>query len=271
MSNALVMYDSANPGTLPPWDGEFAVAGYVDGYTDFPAIRAAYPRARVLSITGHNGIAECADIEDYLMSDSDAPGFYHRARARGVAVPKLYRQASSAAGLIQVMASAGIGRGEYRIWSAHYEWQPHLCGHITCGYPQADATQWTSSALGRQLDQSLLTADFFGTPAPPPANWTFGPPRNLAAAGGRTSVRLEWEPPAGAPETPAEYQVYVYQGSACNRTTLVASYPRITAATLWEGGSLERGKSYTAHVVASGPGGTRVAPYVFASAFFATS
>jgi hypothetical protein len=267
----LAMYDSAFPGTLPPWDGEFAVAGYVDGFADFPAVRAMYPRARVLSITGHGGIAECADIEDYLMSDTEAPGWFHRARARGVAVPKLYRQASSAAGLVQVMSRAGIGRGEYRLWSAHYEWAPHLCGPSTCRYPQADATQWTSNALGRSLDQSLLTADFFGTPAPPPANWTFGAPRNLAATGGHTTIRLEWEPPAGAPEAPAEYQVYVYQGSVCNRTTLVASYPRTAAASPWEGGSLERGRSYIAHVVAAGPGGSRVAPFVFAAAFFATS
>ena len=31
----------------------------------------------------------------------------------------------------------------------------------------ADGTQWTSSALGRVLDQSLLAADFFGTPPAP--------------------------------------------------------------------------------------------------------
>lgn len=103
-----------------------------------------------------------------------------------------------------------------------------------------------------------------------PADWTFGPPQRLQAIGGHTSVRLSWELPAGAPEVPAEYQVFIYSGDVCNRTTIVKTYPRIAKASPWEGGGLERGKSYTAHVVAAGPNDTRAGKYCFASVTFET-
>lgn len=107
-------------------------------------------------------------------------------------------------------------------------------------------------------------------PPPPPADWTYEAPRNLHATGGHTSVALTWEPPAGAPEPPAEYQVYVYRGAVCNRTTIVPDYPRTAAGSPWQGGGLARGQAYTAHVVAAGPRGTRIRPYCYASAEFRT-
>lgn len=108
-------------------------------------------------------------------------------------------------------------------------------------------------------------------PAPvPPADWTFGPPQRLQALAGHTSVRLSWEAPAGAPEVPAEYLVYVYSGEVCNRTTLLASYPRTAKASPWEGGGLERGRQYTTHVVAAAAEGSRVRPYTYATATFTT-
>lgn len=165
------MFDSDNPATLPPWDGECAYAGYVDESDDYSAIRAAYPGAVVLSITGHGADADIADIETRLMADADAPGWFERQIARGLARPMLYRQASSAQGLIDVMTAAGIGRARYCLWTAHYDERlgEHICGPDTCGYPQADGTQWTSAALGRSLDQSMLGPSFFAvTVAPTP-------------------------------------------------------------------------------------------------------
>lgn len=108
-------------------------------------------------------------------------------------------------------------------------------------------------------------------PAPePPADWTYGPPQRLQALGGHTTVRLSWEIPAGAPEVPAEYLIYIYSGEVANRTTLVTSYPRTAKASPWEGGGLERGRQYMAHVVAAGPGGSRVRPYTYAGVSFST-
>jgi lysozyme len=104
----------------------------------------------------------------------------------------------------------------------------------------------------------------------PPDGWTFGPPQRLAAHPGHTSVRLEWSGPGGAPEKPAQYRVFIYEGTACSVATLVTSYPRETANEKFRGGGLKRGRTYTAHVVAEGPDGTRVAPDVYASAVLTT-
>jgi hypothetical protein len=76
--------------------------------------------------------------------------------------------------VLAVLSSAGIPRASVRLWTAHYSGQAHICGPRTCealSIP-ADGTQWTSSAMGRVLDQSLLLDSFFGTPPAPAANWT---------------------------------------------------------------------------------------------------
>lgn len=108
-----------------------------------------------------------------------------------------------------------------------------------------------------------------GTPAPS----GYGPPLDLRAIGGHTSVRLTWQPPhleAGQGE-PAEYIVHVYRGTTATRSSEVPTYPRTAAGTTFEGGSLERGGTYTAHVVAAGPDGTLTRALTWASASFRTS
>jgi peptidoglycan hydrolase-like protein with peptidoglycan-binding domain len=73
--------------------------------------------------------------------------------------------------IVPVVQALPGGRGAVRLWTAHYGLGAHICGPSSCGALSidADGTQWTSSALGRTLDQSLLTDSFFGTPAPVPA------------------------------------------------------------------------------------------------------
>jgi hypothetical protein len=67
------------------------------------------------------------------------------------------------------MTQAGIARNEYMLWSAHYTNTAHICSPSACGYPQADATQWTSTYQGVSLDASLCYGYFFATyPADPP-------------------------------------------------------------------------------------------------------
>ena len=72
--------------------------------------------------------------------------------------------------VIPVLQAAGIPRADVRLWTAHHAGK-HICGPLTCGEisTDADGTQWTDQAFGRDLDQSLLLADFFGTPKPAPA------------------------------------------------------------------------------------------------------
>ena len=107
--------------------------------------------------------------------------------------------------------------------------------------------------------------------APQPAG--YGPPQDLRATGGDTSVRLTWQPPGtpGLP-APAYYEVWIYAGTACTRATAAETYPRdVGDVTSWQGGSLHPGRVYTAHVVACGPGGRDVRPFSYAAAQFQTN
>ena len=65
--------------------------------------------------------------------------------------------------VLPVLSQAGIARARTRLWTAHYGLGEHICGPASCGAlsVNADGTQWTSSAMGLVLDQSLLVADFF--------------------------------------------------------------------------------------------------------------
>ena len=70
-----------------------------------------------------------------------------------------------AGAIMQVLSQAKIGRGQVRLWSAHYGAGEHICGPASCKSIsfEVDGTQWTSSALSRDLDQSLLQGNFFTT------------------------------------------------------------------------------------------------------------
>jgi hypothetical protein len=67
--------------------------------------------------------------------------------------------------ILPVLSGASIARSAVRLWSAHYTGQAHICGPGTCGAlsENADGTQWTPTAGGLVLDQSLLLENFFTT------------------------------------------------------------------------------------------------------------
>jgi hypothetical protein len=46
---------------------------------------------------------------------------------------------------------------------------------------------------------------------------------------------------------------------------------RSATSSPWQGGGLVRGKTYTAHIVASGPAGSHVAPFTYSQAVFKTA
>ena len=163
-----IMYDSIFVSTVPP--NPPAVAGYTAGFwPDYPALVAAFPHSKILSIAIAAGYdAECLDIESGDAVPSEAPAWVQRQKARGVTLPVLYTSASNVQGLVNLMASSGFPRASYRLWSAHYTYTPHVCGPGHCIYPQADATQWTDTALGRNLDQSECLDTFWANPAPTP-------------------------------------------------------------------------------------------------------
>lgn len=161
------MYDSVDVSTVP--DNPPAVAGYVGGHwpTYVPLVQK-FPKAHHLSIAVNaSERARCLDIESGDAVVTDAPDWL-RHKYIGPGKPVLYTSAGNADALIHACGAGGIARGQFLLWSAHYGQGEHLCGPHTCGYPQADGTQWTDAALGRNLDQSILNNDFFEE-APPPS------------------------------------------------------------------------------------------------------
>lgn len=176
----LSMLDSILNDQFMP--GADAYAAYVDGQIgnqpNFSYVVAAFPKAHHLSIAlfpDHD--ADAIDVENGAADADDVPGWTARQRKRGIARPVVYASAYEMnTEVLPVLHRAGIGLSSVRLWTAHYNGE-HICGPAGCGQlsVNADGTQWTSAAQGRALDQSLLLANFFGTPKPAPtpaANWT---------------------------------------------------------------------------------------------------
>jgi hypothetical protein len=163
------MFDTAQNDQFP--SGAPAYAAYVDGglgnQPNYAYIVSAFPQAQHLSIAlfaGNN--ADALDVEAGASAPSDIPAWYARQVQRGVRRPVIYASASLMNdAILPVLSQAGISRAQTRLWTAHYGAGEHICGPGSCGALsiEADGTQWTSSALGLVLDQSLLAVDFFTT------------------------------------------------------------------------------------------------------------
>jgi hypothetical protein len=165
----VTMFDSTDISQLP--SGSPAYAGYVDGaYANAAEIRAKFPQARVLGIAVFPwDDGDCLDVEATDATVGQAPAWVKRQHARGLARPAVYASASVMPSLWLALSGAGIARAAVRLWSAHYTGS-HICGPATCAFrdaqgrvvPACDGTQFTDTALGRNLDQSVLADDFFG-------------------------------------------------------------------------------------------------------------
>ena len=166
----ITMYDSVTLSEVPP--NPPAVACYASGtFANEAEARRRFPNAHILTIAvnaSHD--ADCLDVEQGDATPAQAAGWYARQRARGITRPCIYASASVMhADIVPIIRASRIPRAEVRLWSAHYTFASHICGPSSCGEMSipADACQWTDRALGRNLDESLLAADFFGPVGPP--------------------------------------------------------------------------------------------------------
>ena len=163
------MFDTALNNQFPA--GAAAYAAYVDGRVgdqpNYAYIVSTFPRAQHLSIALFaSDNADALDVEPGAAAPSDIPGWYARQVARGIQRPVLYASASTMNNeILPILSQARIARAKTRLWSAHYGLGEHICGPRSCGQLSidADGTQWTSSAMGLVLDQSLLLDTFFTT------------------------------------------------------------------------------------------------------------
>lgn len=162
LSRPFTMYDSVSVGEIP--SSAEAVAGYVGGnYVTWPRITRAFPKAKKLSIAVASRYnAQCLDVEKGDATNSVAAGWFRQQRKSGWKNLVFYTSVSNAQALIDTLRTAGIHRGEYKLWTAHYSSRPHLC-NSKCWrgfHDKADATQWSDKALGRNLDVSYCSAKF---------------------------------------------------------------------------------------------------------------
>lgn len=140
--------------------GMDAYAGYVAGrWPTYAQMVATFPGAKHLSISPFASVqADCLDIENGDATNDQAPGWLLSWRPGNTPLPVLYTSASNIQNLVNTLAAAGYRRSSYLIWSAHYTNTPHICGPGTCGYPQADATQWQDPG---PYDSSLVPDTMF--------------------------------------------------------------------------------------------------------------
>lgn len=152
----ITLYDSVDVSQIPRTAE--AVAGYTSGnWPTFPVLAQRFPNAHRLSIAVNaSEDADCLDVETGDATPAEAPDWYRRQKARGLAKPVFYANTSTMPAVIAALTAAGIYRSWYRVWSAHYTGVPHI-------EPGSDATQWWDKALGRNLDISWCRDDFFAT------------------------------------------------------------------------------------------------------------
>jgi hypothetical protein len=161
-SKPQVMFDDTSVDLIPR--SARAVAGYANGlYKTVPALRRRFPKAQVVTIAVTSDVlADALDVEPGDATNADAPGWFRHFKAhRPHRRPIFYTSASNVAALVEVLHGAGIERHAYLIWSAHYNGHRHVCAHHVCGYPKAEATQWTDRSNNRSLDESKLTLAFW--------------------------------------------------------------------------------------------------------------
>lgn len=173
--SSVIFFDDVDVSLLPQAD---YYAGYADGiFANIAAIHARFPSAGILSIAVKaTDVADALDVEAGDAVNSQVVAWFKLSLSKGVTKPCVYTSASNVNTIVGLFNTAGIPRTSYRLWSAHYGLGSHICGPTTCKATEfaCDATQFTDTAEGKSLDESVALSTFFTavTPQPPVANQT---------------------------------------------------------------------------------------------------
>lgn len=192
----MIGYDAIDLSSFAGLTDADVLFGYVDGmwatWAELRALAEGLPVHLVSIAVFADHDADILDIEPGNATNSDAPKWVRRQIARGAWRPGLYTSVSNVDALVYTLAGAGLNRGDYRLWTAHYGQGEHVCGPVTCHQTQitADGTQWTDRAHGRSLDQSHLTASFFPPTHPASSGELMQQPGYLAPGPGPTPIAI---------------------------------------------------------------------------------
>jgi hypothetical protein len=177
-----IKYDDTNAALIP--SDAVACSYYANGrYANLNAVRKQCPHAKLLPVIvipgvipplkelvgWENGVQ--IDVERTDWTPQQAGTFAKACLSQGVS-PHIYSSLSDVPAVVASLHAAGIDRSQYKLNTAHWTFQEHICSgiHTVIGPVDADATQFTDKMFGRNLDASLCKDDFFGsTVKPPPA------------------------------------------------------------------------------------------------------
>lgn len=277
--------------------GKAVYAGYYNGsFANLTTIaNRVGPGPIIVSVSpnGANG-ARAIDIESGDAVPSDAPRFWHNSNHGGTGygqkdegIPIFYTSAGDVQSVINYLTWAGISRSKYLIWSAHWIGY-HICGESVCGYPQADATQYSDAGY---VDNDVWYSYCFSgatttSPPPPttpvsdlPSDWIFQPVRGLALnAVNHNSVNVSFTSPGTtinghpnmyAPMGVASYDVAIWANDYVNKAAW-PGYP-VSMSTAgsnprtFNGTGLNPDSSYTLGIRAVATGGTHAGPWAYLS------
>jgi hypothetical protein len=244
MTTALLGQDSVTASSLSI--GKAVYAGYLNGtFANLTTIaNRVGPNPVIVSVSpnGANG-ARAIDIESGDAVPADAPRFWHNSNHGGTGygqkdngIPIYYTSAGDVQAVINELSWAGISRDKYLIWSAHWIGY-HICSESVCGYPQADATQYSDAGyVDNDVWYSYCFSSANTSPPPPvkpvsdlPVDWIFQPVRGLTwRAVDKNSVEVSFTSPGAtinghpnmyAPEGIATYDVAVWPNDYIDKAT----------------------------------------------------
>jgi hypothetical protein len=166
--SSILFFDDVDVSLLPAAD---YYAGYADGiFANIAAIHARFPSAGILSIAVKaSDVADALDVEAGDAVNSQVVAWFKLALSKGVTKPCVYSSVSNVNDIVSLFEAAAIPRTSYRLWSAHYGIGQHICGPTTCKETNfaCDATQFTETADGKSLDESVALSTFFTVVTPP--------------------------------------------------------------------------------------------------------
>ena len=137
------------------------VFAYRDGiWAQLSRVRTRCPRARIVTVNCVSRYgADMYDFEQGCLPVEDAHLILDEIIQRGQHRPICYASLDNMVNIRTKFTATGRPLDVVRWLPAHYTHLPELP-------TWADGVQWTSQALGRNLNEYMLRSDFFGAPTP---------------------------------------------------------------------------------------------------------